>query len=316
MTRCKILINTELHPDALRFLEEEDFEAVVVSQVDPKASADAVGECVGMVSNAVLPIDDAFFQKGTNLKVVGRQGVGYDNVDVEAATRRGVRVVNTPLPIIEPVAEHTFLLMLAVARRLIPGHLALPRGEWRGPKTAPQPELKGRRLGLVGLGNTGRRVAEIATRGFGMEVSYFDRVARPEAEEALGLTRRSLPELLAESDFVSVHVNLYPETHHLLDAKAFSIMKRGCIFINVSRGPVVDEEALAAALRSGHLGGAGIDVFEVEPPGKDNPLWSLPNVVVTPHVAGWSLESKRGTSMVVEDIVKVLKGEKPKHPVN
>jgi len=316
MTRQKILVNTAIHPEGLRFLEEEEFEPVVVSQVDPEASLRAVGECAGMVSNAIFAFDEAFFQKAPNLKVLGRMGVGYDNVDVEAATRHGVLVVNTPLPIIEPVAEHTLLLMLAVARRLIQGHHALGKGEWRGPGNAPGPELAGRRLGLVGLGNTGRRVAEIATRGFRMKVSYFDRVERPEAEKTLGVRRCSFPELLAESDFVSVHVNLYPETHHLLDAKAFSLMKPGCIFINVSRGAVVDEEALVAALRSGHLGGAGMDVFEAEPPGKDNPLWSLPNVVVTPHVAGWSLESKIGTSMVVKDIVRVLKGEKPKHPVN
>jgi phosphoglycerate dehydrogenase-like enzyme len=312
----KILINTDIHPEAIRFLEKKKFQPIVVPQLDPMASSEAVGECAGMVANAVVPIDDAFFQKGTNLKVVGRQGVGYDNVDVEAATRHGVRVVNTPLPIIEPVAEHTLMLMLAVARRLVPGHLALPGGEWRGPQTAPGPELSGKCLGLIGLGNTGLRVAEIATQGFGMQVSYVDRVERPEAEKALGLRRCALPELLTESDFVSVHVNLYPETHHLLDAKAFALMKRGSIFINVSRGPVVDEEALVAALRSGHLGGAGLDVFEVEPPIQDNPLWSLPNVVVTPHVAGWSLESKLGTSMVVEDLVRVLKGEEPKHPVN
>ena len=314
--RPRILVNAEMHPDGLRTLEEAGFQPVVVPESNPAASHAAVPGCVGMVANASLRLDEAFFAKAPRLRVVGRMGVGYDNVDVEAARRHGIRVVNTPLPVIEPVAEHTILLMIAVARRLIPGDRAVREGRWREPGNFPGPELLGKTLSLVGLGNTGRRVAEIAVRGFGMTAVYFARVERAEAEKALGLRRLSLEETLAAGDFISVHVNLTPETRGMIGARAFSLMKEGAVLINLSRGPVVDENALIEALRSGRLGGAGLDVFEKEPPGGENPLLSLPNVVVTPHIGGGSRESKRGCSMVALDVVRVLRGEPPVHAVN
>jgi phosphoglycerate dehydrogenase-like enzyme len=313
--RLKILVNAEMHPDGLRVLEDAGHTPVVVPESDPGASHAAVPACAGMVANASLKLGEEFFAKAPLLRVVGRMGVGYDNVDVEAARRRGIRVVNTPLPVIEPVAEHTILLMIAVARRLIPGDRAVREGRWREPGNIPGAELRGKTLGLVGMGNTGRRVAEIAVRGFEMKAVYFDRLERPDAEKELGARRLSLEETLAASDFVSVHVNLSPETRGLIGAKAFSLMKKGAVLINLSRGPVVDEAALVAALQSGHLGGAGLDVFEAEPPAKDHPLFKLPNVVLTPHIGGASAESKRGCSMVALDIVRVLCGDQPVHGV-
>ncbi len=312
----RILVNALMHPDGLKFLEENGYRPVVVPEEDPAGSRAAAPECIALVANASFPVNEEFFAHAPLLQVVGRMGVGYDNVDVAAARSRGIRVVNTPFPVIEPVAEHTILLFLAVARRLVAGDRAVREGRWRGPDNLPGPELFGKNLGLIGLGNTGRRVAEIVVRGFGMKGAYFDRVARPEAEKELGLRRLPLEDLLAQSDFVSVHVNLSPETRGLLNARTFAAAKPGCIFVNLSRGPVVDEEALAAALRSGRLGGAGLDVFVQEPPPKDHPLLSLPNVVVAPHVGGGSWESKRGCSMVVQDIVRILRGEEPVHPVN
>lgn len=207
------------------------------------------------------------------------------------------------------------MLMLAVARRLIAGDRAVREGRWREPATAPGPELKGKTLGLVGLGNTGRRVAEVAVQGFGMRCVYFDKLERPDAERSLGLRRLPLDGVLAEGDFVSLHVNLSPETRGMIGARELGLMKPGAIFINVSRGAVVDEAALVEALRSGRLGGAGLDVFAREPPGAENPLLALPNVVVAPHVGGASWESKRGCSMVAEDVVRLLRGEEPRFPV-
>ncbi|HVR76029.1 MAG TPA: hydroxyacid dehydrogenase [Planctomycetota bacterium] len=313
--RQKVLINAVVHPDAISYLEESGCDAVVLPESDQAGSLREIVSAVGLVSNASLILDDAVFRTAPLLKVVGRVGVGYDNVDVAAAARFGIRVVNTPLPVIEPVAEHTVLLMLACARKLIIGDATVRAGRWRGPETMPGPELKGKTLGLIGFGNTGRRVAEISVLGLGMNASYFDLVERLEAERTLGARRRSLDELLAESDVVSVHVNLSPATRGLMGARAFSLMKPGALFLNLSRGAVVDEEALLAALRSGHLGGAGLDVFAMEPPGASNPLLALPNVVVSPHIAGASLESRRGCSMVVQDVVRVLRGEPPVHPV-
>jgi|SoiMethySBSTD1v2_1073268.scaffolds.fasta_scaffold23038_5 phosphoglycerate dehydrogenase-like enzyme len=311
----RILINAEIHPEGLKLLQDAGYECICVPESNPAASFAAVADAVGMVANASLKIDDAFLARAPGLRAVGRMGVGYDNVDVEAARRRGVRVLNTPLPVIEPVAEHTLLLMLAVARRLVVGDRAVREGRWREPGNLPGPELRGKALGLIGLGNTGRRVAEIAVRGFEMRAAYFDKTARPEAERDLGIERLALDDLLTRSDFVTVHVNLSPETRGLIDRRAFARMKPGAVLVNVSRGPVVDEEALVDALREGRLGGAGLDVFAVEPPGKDNPLWSLPNVVTAPHVGGASAESKRGCSMVVLDIIRVLRGETPVHAV-
>lgn len=313
--REKILINAEIHPDGLRCLDDAGYDCVVVPESDPSQSHAQAPGVVGMVANASLKLDDAFFARAAKLRVVGRMGVGYDNVDVEAAKRRGIRVVNTPLPVIEPVAEQTLLFLLALARKLIPGHDAVRAGKWRDPSNIPGPELKGKCLGLVGMGNTARRVAEIAVRGFGMNVVYFDKVARPEVETELGARKLSLDQVLSSSDFVSVHVNLSPETRGLIGAPELGRMKKGAFFVNLSRGPVVDEQALVAALESGRLGGAGLDVFGDEPPGAKNPLLALPNVVFSPHIGGASQESKRGCSMVALDVIRVLKGEKPAHLV-
>jgi glyoxylate reductase len=314
-SRARILVNAAMHPDGLKVLEAAGFETVVVLESDPEGSHREAPGAVGMVANASLPIDDAFLAKAPQLRVVGRMGVGYDNVDTEALRRRGVRLVNTPLPVIEPVAEHTLMLMLALARRLLPGDRAVREGRWRTPETLPGPELRGKTLGVIGFGNTGRRVAEIAALGFGMKVLYFDQAARPEAEQALGAARRELHPLLGESDFVSLHLSLTPATRGFLGAREFGAMKPGAYFINLARGPVVDEAALLEALRTGRLAGAGLDVFTVEPPRPDNPLLGLPNVVLAPHVGGASTESKRGCSMVAEDVVRVLRGEAPRHLV-
>jgi phosphoglycerate dehydrogenase-like enzyme len=312
----KVLVNAPVNGAGLSCLVEAGFEPVVVSEWEPAASLRAAPDCAGMVANASLAIDDAFFALAKRLKVVGRMGVGYDNVDVEAATRHGVRVVNTPLPVIEPVAEHTFALLLALVRRIVAGDRDLRAGRFREPSNLPGPELRGKTLGLVGLGNTGRRVAEIARLGFGMELLYTDQAPRPETEAALGARRRSLDELLSESDFVSLHVNLSPATRKLIDRRALGLMKPSACLINVARGPVVDEEALVEALREGRIAGAGLDVFQLEPPAPEHPLWQLSNVVVTPHRAGASAESLHGCSMVVKDVIRVLRGEEPVHPVN
>jgi phosphoglycerate dehydrogenase-like enzyme len=311
----KILVNAVLHPDGLRHLEECGYLAVVVPEEDPEGSRRAAAEAVGVAANASLPFDDAFFTLAPRLKVIGRVGVGYDNVDLEAARRRGIRVVNTPLSVIEPVAEHTFALFLGLTRRIPLGDRTVREGRWRQPENMPGPELRGKTLGLVGFGNTGRRVAEIAAAAFAMPIIYADLVARPEEERRLGARRLSLEELFAAADFISIHVNLTPATRGLIGAPLIALMKPTAFLVNLSRGPVVDEAALCAALAAGRIAGAGLDVYQAEPPGGANPLLKLPNVVLSPHIGGASIEGKRGSSMVVLDIVRVLRGEEPRHPV-
>ena len=248
--------------------------------------------------------------------MIGRMGVGYDNVDLEAAGRHGVQVVNTPLSVIEPVAEHTLMLMLALVRRVVVGDREARAAVFRQPSNNPDFELLGKTLGIIGLGRTGLRVARIARLGFEMEIIYHDQRENSEAEAELGARRVELDELLARSDIVTLHVNFSPETEHLIDSAALAKMTQGAYLINVSRGAVVDETALVGVLRSGGIAGAGLDVYEEEPPAADNPLWELPNIIVTPHRAGFSTEGVYGSSMVVEDMVRVLNGEEPRFPVN
>ena len=311
----RILINAEAHPDAYKILADNGLKPVYVPESDVEGSFDAARDCIGVVANASLPFDESFFQLAPKVKVIGRMGVGYDNVDLEAAGRHGVRVVNTPLSIIQPVAEHTLMMMLALLRRVVVGDREAREAVFRQPSNNPDFELLGKTLGIVGLGRTGLRVARIANRGFDMKILYHDQYENSEAESDLGAERVELDELLGRSDFVTLHVNLSDETRHLIDSEALSKMKSGAYLINVSRGPVVDEAALVYALSSGAIAGAGLDVYEEEPPSADNPLFSLSNVVVTPHRAGFSTEGVYGCSMVVEDIVRILQGEEPRFPV-
>ena len=312
----RILVNAEAHPDALKILEDNGLEPVYVPESDVEGSLEEARDSVGVVANASLSFDEAFFELAPEVKVIGRMGVGYGNVDLEAAGRHGVRVVNTPLSIIEPVAEHTLMLMLALVRRVVVGDREARAAVFRQPSNNPDFELLGKTLGIIGLGRTGLRVARIARLGFEMEIIYHDQLENPEAEEELGARRVELDELLARSDIVTLHVNFSPETEHLIDSVALAKMKRGAYLINVSRGAVVDETALVEVLRSGGIAGAGLDVYEEEPPAADNPLWELPNIIVTPHRAGFSTEGVYGSSMVVEDMVRVLNGEEPRFPVN
>ena len=312
----RILVNAEAHPDALKILEDNGLEPVYVPESDVDGSLEAARDSVGVVANASLPFDEAFFERAPEVKVIGRMGVGYDNVDLEAAGRHGVQVVNTPLSVIEPVAEHTLMLMLALVRRGVVGDREARAAVFRQPSNNPDFELLGKTLGIIGLGRTGLRVARIARLGFEMEIIYHDQRENPEAETELGARRVELDELLARSDIVTLHVNFSPETEHLIDSAALAKMKRGAYLINVSRGAVVDETALVGVLRSGGIAGAGLDVYEEEPPAADNPLWELPNIIVTPHRAGFSTEGVYGSSMVVEDMVRVLNGEEPRFPVN
>ncbi len=313
--KSRILVNTVIHDDATAFLVDAGYEPIVIAEENPAGSFREAPSCVGVVANASLPFDERFFELAPSIRVVGRVGVGFDNVDLDAARKHDVRVVNTPLPIVEPVAEHTFMLFLALVRSLLPGDRDARAARFRQPENTPGPELLGKTLGVVGLGRTGYRVAEIGRSGFAMNVLYHDQVAREEAESKLGARRVELDELLRESDFVTLHVNLSESTRGLIDARAFSLMKSTAYIANVSRGPVIDEAALNGALRNGEIAGAGLDVYEVEPPSADNPLFDLPNVVLTPHRGGGSHESFVGCSMVARDVVRVLAGKEPEFPV-
>jgi lactate dehydrogenase-like 2-hydroxyacid dehydrogenase len=255
---------------------------------------------------------------GPGLKVVSNYAVGYDNIDVEACRERGVAVGNTPGVLTETTADLAFALLMAVARRLPESHDFVRQDRWQtwGPLLLLGVDIHGATLGIVGFGRIGREMARRA-QGFGMRTLYFSRTqAPPEVEVELGATFTPLDDLLAESDFVSLHTALTEETFHLIDASALARMKAGAVLINSSRGPVVDQAALADALRSGHLFGAGLDVTDPEPMRADDPLLTLPNCLVVPHIASASVRTRdRMAEKAAANLLAGLRGEALPDPV-
>ena len=255
---------------------------------------------------------------GPGLKVVSNFAVGYDNIDVTACSARGVAVGNTPGVLTETTADLAFALLMAVARRLPEARDYVREDRWQtwGPLTLLGVDIHGATLGIVGLGRIGREMARRA-RGFGMRVIYFNRTrASVEVEADLGMTHAGFDELLAESDFVSLHTALNDDTYHLIDARALARMKEGAVLINTSRGGVVDQAALADALRSGHLFGAGLDVTDPEPMRADDPLMRLPNCLVVPHIASASGRTRdRMAQKAAANLIAGLRGEPLPDPV-
>jgi lactate dehydrogenase-like 2-hydroxyacid dehydrogenase len=273
----------------------------------------------GLLSLLTDRVDGALLDAaGPRLRVVSNYAVGYDNIDVAACRARGVAVGNTPGVLTETTADLAFALLMAVARRLPEGYDFVRRDRWQtwGPLLLLGKDIHGATLGLVGFGRIGREMARRA-KGFGMRTLYFSRTqAPPEIEAELDATFSPFQELLARSDFVSLHTALNEDTHHLIDARALARMQNGAILINTSRGGVVDQAALADALRSGHLFGAGLDVTDPEPMRADDPLLALPNCLVVPHVASASERTRdRMAAKAAANLIAGLRGEPLPDPV-
>jgi D-3-phosphoglycerate dehydrogenase len=248
---------------------------------------------------------------------ISRYGIGVDNVDVAAATARGIWVTNVPGFCAREVAEHTMAMVLAFARRLKSLDRAVRAGRWDAIGVMrPTRRLSELTLGLVGFGQVARQVALYA-RPFGLHLLATAPRTTAETMAEFGVTKVPLEELLARSDFVSLHLPLTAETRHLLDARRLAMMKPGAVLLNTSRGALVDEAALIDALARGHLAGAGLDVLEREPPAPDNPLLTMENVILTPHASFYSDDSLAYLQTVVaEEAVRVLRGDRPRYPVN
>lgn len=262
-------------------------------------------------------VDARLLRSCPRLRVIANVAVGYDNIDVATAAELGIWVTNTPGVLHETTADFAFALLLAVARRVVLSERFARSGGWKtwSPTAFLGPDVYGATLGIVGLGQIGQAVARRA-QGFAMRILYASRTRKPELEQALGVAWRPLEHLLAESDFVSLHVPLTPDTHRLLDRQRLSVMKPGAILVNTARGPVVDHEALVDALKSGPLGGAALDVTDPEPLPPDHPLWSFDNVVITPHIASASGPTRaRMAEMAAENVIAVLEGREPPNPV-
>jgi glyoxylate reductase len=318
--RPPVLVTRHLADEVMRFLDEHC--TVVVNDEDrPMPRERLLVEVKG--KRGLLPmltdrIDEELLDAaGPDLTVVANFAVGYDNVDVAACTARGVLVTNTPDVLTDATADIAWSLILAASRRLGEGERLIRTGRsWAwAPDFMLGREVTGKTLGVVGMGRIGQAVAARA-RGFRMRILYHSRTRKAEAEAALGAKHRDLPTLLAESDIVSIHVSLSEETHHLFGAEEFRAMKPSAVFVNTTRGPVVDEEALATALERGDIFAAGLDVYEKEPEVHSN-LLSLENVVLVPHLGSATVETRTAMGMLAaENLVSALEGKRPPSLVN
>ena len=314
----KVLVTREI-PDA-GLLLLEGFDVTVLSESPPERGEllEAVRGSAGILPTVTEKMDaEVMNAAGDGLKVIANMAVGYDNVDVQAATERGVVVTNTPEVLNETTADTSFMLLLAAARRLGEAERLLRSGGWEawGPMQLTGPDVWGKKLGVVGFGRIGQAVARRA-RGFDMEVLYHDQYRNESAERETGAQYLELDELLRTCDFISVHTPLTPETRHLIGQGELDLMQPTSVLVNSSRGPVVDEGALADALAERHIFAAGLDVYEEEPEVHPK-LLGLENVVLAPHIGSASIETRdKMAALAAENIVAVLSGEEPKTPVN
>ena len=264
-----------------------------------------------------LRYDADFLAAAPKLRILSRAGIGLDNVDVPAASRRGVAVCNAPDGPTESTAEHAVALMLALAKRLKPGDANVAAGNF-GPRSGLLgTELKGRTLGLLGLGRIGRRVAEICGLGLKMNVVASDPAVKPEQAREMGVTLTDQESVIARADVLSLHAPLLPQTRGMMNRERLGRMKKGSYLINVARGALVVEEDLLAAIDAGHLAGAGLDVFEPEPPAKGSRIRNHPSIIVTPHAASVTAEGRARTDvMAVEAVLAFFRGEPAPNLVN
>jgi lactate dehydrogenase-like 2-hydroxyacid dehydrogenase len=271
-----------------------------------------VADCDGLLCLLTDPLDAETIAAGQRLRVISQMAVGVDNVDLPAATARGIPVGHTPGVLTEATADMAFALLMAAARRIPEGVEKVRAGRWRTwePLALLGADVWGATLGIVGLGRIGTAVARRA-QGFEMRVLYHDRVRSLGLEAELGLTYASMDDLLAQADFVSLHCPLTPETHHLIGEQALRRMKPRSILINTSRGPVVDATALVQALQEGWIAAAALDVTDPEPLPPDHPLLTLPNCIVVPHIASATVTARgRMATMAAQNLLAGLRGER------
>lgn len=305
------MVPQELHPQAMTLLREHA-EVVVPVRVDALTLVKEGAKAEGLIVR-LIQVGKDLMTGMPRLKVIGRHGVGVDNIDMKAATERGIAVVNTPGTNTVTVAEYTIGAILMLAKQFAALNREVRKGHFSMRDKIMGSELHGKKLGIVGYGAIGRLVGRYACT-LGMLVCYYDPLV---GQEEGACKMENLAELLGQSDFVTVHVPFTPETANLLGEQELRLMPPGSYFINASRGGIVDENALYNVLASGHLGGAVIDVLREEPFPAAHPLYGLENVLITPHIAGLSRECVIRMGMtVVQDVLRALRGERPQHLVN
>jgi D-3-phosphoglycerate dehydrogenase len=318
MSRFKVVVTDYVFPSL-------DIERSVLGAIGAEVTAmqaasdeqllDAVGDADGLLV-CYAPVTGRVIERAGKCRIIARYGIGVNNVDVPTASARGIIVTNVPDYCLEEVSDHALALLLDSARRVTFLDRRVRSGRWEAKDAVPAFRLRGRTLGLVGFGRIPRLLAE-KTRAFGLRVLAFDPYVDAGSMERQGVTKVELDRLLAESDYVSVHAPLTAETTGLINETTLRAMKPTAFLVNTSRGPVVDDAALARALREQWIAGAALDVLSTEPPGRDHPLLSFDNVILTPHAAFYSEESLRELqTKAAEEVASVLLGREPRYRVN
>jgi glyoxylate reductase len=320
MARPHVFVTRRIPEEGLRLVREQAECRLWDDDLPPPRDALLAGaaEADGLLCLLTDRVDRELLERAPRLKVVANMAVGYDNVDVPACTARGVVVTNTPGVLTETTADLAWALLMSAARRVVEADRFTREGKWKtwGPMLLLGQDVHHATLGIVGLGRIGAEVAKRG-RGFDMRLLYNSRTRKPELERELGVEHVSLEDLLRQSDFVSLHTPLTPETQGLIGARELALMKPTAFLINTARGSVVDQKALYLALRERRIAGAGLDVFEVEPIPPDDPLLVLENVVVLPHIASASTATRgRMARMAAENCLAVLSGRRPANPIN
>jgi len=317
----KVFVTNKIPESGIKLLKENGYAVRVYPKhnvISRKELEQGVKWCDALLSLLTNKIDASLMDLNKNLKVIANYAVGFNNIDIKAATQRKIPVTNTPDVLTDAVADHACALMLSIGRRIVESDKFMRAGKYKGwePLLLLGSDFKAKTLGIVGPGRIGNAVAERMYRGFGMSVVYYGVAQNPDMEKLCNAKFMPLNNLLKQSDFVSIHVPLLKETTHLISTPQLRMMKKTAYLINTSRGPVVDEKALAAALKKKQIAGAALDVFEFEPkmvPG----LSKLDNVIVTPHTASATVQAREGMStLAAQNIIAALQGKVPPNLVN
>lgn len=321
MEKPKVYVTRELPERGLKIIKER-FDTEVWSEYAPPPKNVIIEKAAKVDALATLlsdKIDAGVFDAAPNLKIVSQLAVGFDNIDVKEATKRGIYVTNTPGVLTETTADFAWALLMAVARRVVEADKYVRTGKWKvgwHPSMFLGRDVYGATLGIIGLGRIGSSIAKRA-KGFDMKILYYDVARRENLEKELGIEYAEIDALLQKADFVTINVPLLKATYHLMDEEKLRLMKKTAILINNARGPVIDEKALYKALTEGWIAGAGLDVFEQEPTPQNNPLLTLENVVVAPHISSASFETRsRMAEMVAENLTAFFEGKVPPNLVN
>lgn len=321
MSKPRVLqILSMYHPDGEKILQE-GAEVIRTDRYDIPHLCQLVQDVEGIVLRAPAKITREIIDANPRLKVISGAGVGLDNIDVSYATEKGIPVLHAPSVNKVSTAEHAIMLMLALAKSVIPFHENMKKGNYDSRNVIPTFELKGKKVGLIGFGNIAQEVAKRLKLGFEMDVTAWVREFKPEKHKyahEIGIkVNTCMEEVFSQSDFISLHIPLNEHTKESIDQKYFSIMKPSAFLINTARGGVVNQTDLYHALKEGKIAGAGLDVFAPEPPPRDLPLLTLPNVILTPHVGGTTTECNYITATTVaENVLKTLEGKRPRFIAN